>query len=311
MSKKSSYLLWILLIIILGTLLYYYLCCKPCYEEANKITETENTVPKSPEVKAATKEAFSIIDSNSGMAFKTNDNFNFKASNFSILNPVSNNLNNEVRKLTNYLNNNPNKHVNIYGHYTSQEKNNTAFPNLGLARANAVKNYFISNGASSKSINIQGKVNDNLIPDVKDIYFGPIRYKLNTADADDTSAKAALKALEKDIKANPLIMYFEIGNTTISLTPEQREKVANISKYVDKTDNTTIQITGHTDNTGDRSSNIQLGLNRANFVKEYFVDNGIPESKIKTSSKGPDRPIADNNTKEGQAKNRRVVVTIN
>lgn len=311
MSKKSSYLLGILLTIILGTILYYYLCCKPCYEKANKITETENTVPKPPEVKEATKEAFSIIDSNSGMAFKTSDNFNFKASNFTILNPVSNSLNNEVRKLTNYLNNNPNKNVNIVGHYTNKEKNNTAFPNLGLARANAVKNYFISNGASSKSINIQGKVNDNLIPNAKDIYFGPINYGLNTADADDTSVKDALKVLEKDIKANPLIMYFEIGNTTINLTPEQREKVANISKYVDKTDNTVIQIIGHTDNIGDRSSNIKLGQNRANFAKDYFIKNGISETKIKTSSKGPDIPIADNNTKEGQAKNRRVVVTIN
>ncbi len=311
MSKKSSYLLGILLTIILGTILYYYLCCKPCYEEANKITETESTATKSPEIKEATRVAFSIIDSNSGMAFNTNDNFNFETSSFTILNPVSNSLSNEVHKLTNYLNNNPNKHVDITGHYTSLEKNNTAFPNLGLARANAVKNYFISNGASSKSINIKGKIDDSLTPDANGVYFGPIRYGLNTTDANDTLAKEALKTLEKDIKANPLIMHFEIGNTTINLTPEQRQKVANISRYVDKTDNAVIRIIGHTDNTGDRSSNIQLGQNRANFAKDYFIGNGISESKIKASSKGPDDPIADNKTKEGQAKNRRVVVTIN
>ncbi|WP_452599109.1 OmpA family protein [Pontimicrobium sp. MEBiC01747] len=311
MSKKTSYFLGILLTIILGTILYYYLCCKSCYEDSNKTTEIETIVPEAPKIKDPTKHKFSIIDSKSGMSFKSIGNFNFKASSFSILNPVPEDLNSEVRKLTNYLNNNTNKAIDVTGLYTSTEKNNSAFPNLGLARANIVKNHLIKNGASSKSINIFGKINDSLVPSTKGIYFGPVAYLLKTIDTSDKSANDDLAALKETIIANPLIMHFEIGNTSINLSPEQREKVAKISRYVDKTDNATIQIIGHTDSKGKRADNIILGQNRANGIKEYFKKNGISESKIKTSSKGPDQPIADNTTKEGQAKNRRVVVTIN
>lgn len=311
MSKKTSYFLGILLTIILGTILYYYLCCKSCYEDSNKTTEIETIVPEAPKIKDPTKHKFSIIDSKSGMSFKSIGNFNFKASSFSILNPVPEDLNSEVRKLTNYLNNNTNKAIDVTGLYTSTEKNNSAFPNLGLARANIVKNHLIKNGASSKSINIFGKINDSLVPNTKGIYFGPVAYLLKTIDTSDKSANDDLASLKETIIANPLIMHFEIGNTSINLSPEQREKVAKISRYVDKTDNAIIQIIGHTDSKGKRADNIILGQNRANGIKEYFKKNGISESKIKTSSKGPDQPIADNTTKEGQAKNRRVVVTIN
>lgn len=312
MSKKTSYLLGILLTIILGTILYYYLCCKPCYEETNKITDVENVVPEAPKIKEPTKSNFSIIDSKSGIAFKTNGNFNFKASNFSILNPIAGGLSSEIGKLTNYLNNNANKAIDITGLYTNDEKNNSAFPNLGLARANVVKNYLITNGASSKSINIFGTVDNSLIPDTKATYFGPVTYSLKTLGTEDASAKVKdLKTLKADIKRNPLVMHFQIGNTSINLSPEQREKVAKISRYVDQTDNTTIQIIGHTDNKGSRIDNVKLGQKRANFAKEYFMKNGISKSKIKTSSKGPDKPIADNSTEDGRSKNRRVIVTIN
>jgi len=313
MSKKTGYLLGILLTTILGTILYYFLCCKPCWDEAaKKEVEAKNMVVDEPEVKETTKNVFSIIDSKSGIAFKADDNFNFKESDFSIIKPVSKGLNQEISKLSRFLKDNPNKSLDIAGYYLDSEKNTTAYPNLGLARSNAVKNYMVSQGISSRSLNTFGALNNDMISDEKNIFYGPIKYGINSVAEGDTSAVDALKALKDDIIANPLIMYFDIGNAKINLSAEQKQKVAKISRYIDKAnDNASIQIIGHTDNIGDRTSNIRLGLSRANFAKEYFVKNAISENKINTSSKGPDKPIADNATKEGQAKNRRVVVTIN
>ena len=310
MSKKTSYLLGILLTIILGTILYYFLCCKCCYGIVDKTEEVE-TIVAEPEPLKPTKSAFSVIDSKSGIAFNANDNFNFKISDFTILQPFSESINSETSKISAFLNDNPLKSLDITGYYTNDEENTTAFPNLGLARANSVKNYFVSQGVSSKSINTSGKLNDDLIPDESNTLFGPLSYSIGTVNENDTSALDALKALGEEIKADPLVLYFDIGNTTIELTELQRQKVAKISRYVDKVDNASIQIIGHTDNTGDRASNIQLGQNRANFAKDYLVKNAISESKIKTASKGPDQPIADNAEEVGRAKNRRVVVTIN
>ena len=309
MSKKTTYLLGIFLTIILGTILYYFFCCKPCLEAANKEAEVENIIVE-PEVKATTKNAFSIIDSKSSLKFDAKDNFNFKSSAFSIIEPVSDGLKSQIERLSTYLADNPSKTVEITGHYTEEENNTSAFPNLGFARANAVKNYFVSHGMSSKTINTFGKLDDGLVADATNIHYGPLSYTINTRDANDTSEAESLKVLRTDIKANPLVLYFESGAASINLTAAQREKVAKMSRYVDKTDDATIQIIGHTDNTGSRETNTRLGKNRADFAKNYLVQNGIPTTKINTSSKGPDEPIADNTNEEGKAKNRRVVVTL-
>jgi outer membrane protein OmpA-like peptidoglycan-associated protein len=310
MGKKISYLLGILLTLILGTILYYYLCCCQCNNTKNTVTETETNISK-PEIKEATPIPFSITDPSSKMTFNANENFNFSASNFSLLTPISSDLDQEILKVTNYLKDNPNKYIDIKGLYTNSEKNNSVYPNLGLARANSVKNYFISKGLSSKYMNTSGVLDDTLVPNEKNVYLGPLKYVINTIDENDTTATDALKKLGQEIKDDPLMMHFEIGNTAINLSAEQRQKIANISRYIDKVDTAFIQITGHTDNTGDRASNIVLGKNRANFAKDHFVKNGIRESKIKVFSKGPDEPIADNKTEEGRSENRRVIVTIN
>ncbi|WAC00903.1 OmpA family protein [Lacinutrix neustonica] len=144
------------------------------------------------------------------------------------------------------------------------------------------------------------------------MYYGPLHYNISTTIEGDPGVELALIALRQDIQANSLVMYFDIGNAAITLSPEQKEIVAKMSRYIDKAnDNAVIEIIGHTDDIGDWDSNVKLALSRANFAKEYFVENNILETKIKTTSKGPDQPIADNATEEGRSKNRRVVVTIN
>lgn len=311
MSKKTSYLLGILLTIIIGTLLYWFFCCKPCLEAQKVTLEPETIEAQTPEVKTATSNVFSVLDEKSSIRFTASDNFNFKASDFSILEPVSDGLKTQIERVTTYLTDNPNKIINITGHYTSEENNDTAFPNLGLARANAVKNYLVTTGLSTKLINTYGELNDSLVANDANIFQGPVSYKINTLEANDTSFEEDLKILRDNIKANPLILYFDSGAASINLTKEQRLKVSNMVRYLDKTDNASIQIIGHTDNTGSRETNIRLGKNRAEFAKTYLVKNGILPNKINTASKGPDEPIAENSTDEGKAKNRRVVVTIN
>lgn len=310
MSKKTGYLLGILLTIILGTILYYYLCCN-CKNNVDTKTVVTEEVVAAPKVKSATKTNFTVIDPDSNLKFNATSHFNFKASNFNILEPVSSDLDSEIERMSKYFKDNSNKVIDITGYYTSNEENKTAYPNLGIARANAVKNYFVSKGISSRAMNTFGALNDSLVPDVKSIFYGPLNYKISAIKEGDTSNAEALKALRDDIKANPLILYFDTAATSLKLTPEQRVKIANLSRYADKAENAQIRVIGHTDNTGNRASNIKLGKGRADFVKNYLVNNAIPESKIKASSKGPDQPIDNNTTDQGRANNRRVEVTIN
>lgn len=72
-----------------------------------------------------------------------------------------------------------------------------------------------------------------------------------------------------------------------------------------------IEIEGHTDNTGDEAFNVQLGMRRAEAVKSYLYEqHNVPLHRMNTFSFGESRPAAPNDTSEGRAQNRRVVVKV-
>jgi peptidoglycan-associated lipoprotein len=72
-----------------------------------------------------------------------------------------------------------------------------------------------------------------------------------------------------------------------------------------------IEIEGHTDNVGSKTYNEHLGLERAEAVKRYLYEaHQVPLHKINVISYGEDKPVAPNNTKDGRAQNRRVVIKV-
>lgn len=305
MTRNLTYLIGMIITILAG--IYFYLSC--CSECGTQIADTDTEIVKEeivpPKEPDATSFPFSLKDGD--YAFEVQDNFNFNLSSASFLTPLSDDVGNGIESLKSYLSENADKVINITGLYKGGETNSTAFPNLGLARANQVKNYFVSKGISSAQTNTFGRLMDDFLP-LDNTLLGPITYEIG-AQAEDEGDQ--LKALYDEIKANPLVLYFNTGEAAINLTPEQREKVAKITKYLDKVDGATCNVVGHTDNTGSRTTNIRLGLERADFAMAYLIKNGISASKVNSSSKGPDSPIATNATEEGRSKNRRTVVTLN
>jgi outer membrane protein OmpA-like peptidoglycan-associated protein len=72
-----------------------------------------------------------------------------------------------------------------------------------------------------------------------------------------------------------------------------------------------IEVEGHTDNVGPKEMNYQLGLERAEAVKKYlYTQHQIPLHKINVISYGEEKPVSPNNTKDGRAQNRRVVIRV-
>jgi OmpA-OmpF porin, OOP family len=100
------------------------------------------------------------------------------------------------------------------------------------------------------------------------------------------------------------VVQFESGSAI--LTPAGRAVLDQMAAAILKINNPSIQVIGNTDNVGDRQSNIALSLARANTVKAYLVAKSIPASTLSVSGQGPDNPVADNNTDEGRARNRRI-----
>ncbi len=71
-----------------------------------------------------------------------------------------------------------------------------------------------------------------------------------------------------------------------------------------------IIAVGHTDSDGNDAMNDKLSISRAESVKAYLMSKGVEKNRIYTEGKGKRQPVADNMTKEGKAKNRRVEVEV-
>ncbi len=73
---------------------------------------------------------------------------------------------------------------------------------------------------------------------------------------------------------------------------------------------TTVTIIGHTDSTGTDAINNPLSVNRAASTRDYLVARGVAANRIAIDGRGSREPIADNNTVDGRAKNRRVEIFV-
>jgi OOP family OmpA-OmpF porin len=69
-----------------------------------------------------------------------------------------------------------------------------------------------------------------------------------------------------------------------------------------------VEVQGHTDNTGDANYNMDLSLRRANAVRDYMISKGISPSRLRAEGFGESQPHFSNDTAEGRARNRRVTL---
>lgn len=107
-------------------------------------------------------------------------------------------------------------------------------------------------------------------------------------------------------------LFFDTGRAEVK--QESQKKLIEIGKILNQLNNY-MRIEGHTDNVPIKndqfSSNWQLSCSRASNVTELLIDNaGIPPQKLSAVGYGEYRPVADNSTEEGKARNRRVNIII-
>ena len=89
------------------------------------------------------------------------------------------------------------------------------------------------------------------------------------------------------------------------LNDNSRRELDRITKLLNDYPNLKVEIAGHTDSKGSAKANLRLSEKRAKSVHKYLVSKKIPEKRFLAKGYGQDQPIADNDTEEGRAKNRR------
>ncbi|MEL6670726.1 MAG: OmpA family protein [Bacteroidota bacterium] len=259
------------------------------------------------------------------------DNFRFGKDNPQARIPAS--VGTLLDSLGSFLANNPERELQITADYAEEELSPDGFLNMGLARSNFVSQYLMGKGARANQIVklYQEKPAADLF-DATDTLTGGVRLILLDklmaeaeastegleAESEGSDATAADGAGEAEEEAAPVELaipegrrlYFESSSYDLPMTDELRDYITLVIQYLNQSPDKKLLMVGHTDSDATNATNMRLGLNRANTIKEYFTQFGLNESQIETSSRGEDDPIATNNTEAGKAQNRRVEISI-
>ncbi|MCS6790112.1 MAG: OmpA family protein [Bacteroidia bacterium] len=117
-----------------------------------------------------------------------------------------------------------------------------------------------------------------------------------------------MEKLRVGLKIPLFFVYFDKGSTR--LKPESMPHLEQLLRFLQANPTIRIELSGHTDGTSPAESEIQLSRERAIAVRDYLVSKGIARDRLTVVGYGKSRPIADNETEEGQRRNRRVEMRI-
>ena len=278
-------------------------------------------------------DAFTIADSNY-FRLELPGNFSFAKSD---ANANLNTLGGSLASLVLYLKNNPNRTVRIIGYYAPNEANLTTLPDLGLARAEGMKQYLIQQGLPAASITIEGEQRKLPFNASRDSIRGGLTFAFAEANkptapstpvTTDTTATASAPTnptilnepiTEKELAEKekftsvfkPMDLYFPLSEANYIKTNDTQKFFEEAIKYLAEHKNKKLLLTGHTDNSGPSEVNMRLSLDRANDVKSKLRQSGIRADQITVRAKGETEPKVDNRTISGRKANRRVTVVVN
>jgi len=206
-----------------------------------------------------------------------------------------------------YLKNNPAKKIRITGLFRPSEDgmSDGMFENLGLARANVIKDLLIQRGIDKERLNLDyNRAPEDLSAPINFTVFSDIP---TSAEVTDERLTAARYSFDNMVFSDA---NFESNSANFIPGSAFLNWADSVQVYFQLNPEKTLRIIGHTDKTGPVNYNKDLGLARAVAAKEYFKQKGI-QADIKVSSQGEKQPIATNKTKNGRQRNRRVNFIIN
>ena len=122
-------------------------------------------------------------------------------------------------------------------------------------------------------------------------------------DIEIVDADTILHKLDKE---GHIALYINFDTGKATLKPDASEVIAEIVAALKSKPQFKVKLEGHTDNVGSAAANKKLSDDRAKAVMAAIVVKGIDKARLSAEGFGQEKPVADNNTEAGRAKNRRV-----
>ncbi len=210
-----------------------------------------------------------------------------------------------VETIVNHLKKNTDRSALITGYYTDNETNSNPLMNLGLARAQDIKRWMTSLGASASQIATASKIDSSCYRN------DTLRQGAIVSFSDLKKDNNRLATIKNSLSTAPISLYFATGSDTPQISDSQRSAFRDLFYYLDNVPSARIEVGGHTDNTGELASNMTLSQSRAQDIRNYIqTHGGLPISRMDAVGYGPNQPKNPNDTPENMALNRRVEVIL-
>lgn len=217
----------------------------------------------------------------------------------------------------------PDAKLEVAGYSDSSEKKARQ---LSLGRAQAIKKYLVKKGVAAKRISVKNKgpadpIGDNNTEEgraknrrveiratVKEQKKVSLAASTPASDSTPSTAPKAGKIL---LEGKPVLVNIESpgfdsgsGDSSSNIA----KKLDEVAEFAGKYPERILELTGYADSSGSAKLSQKMSLERAESAKKYLVKKGVAADRITTKGGGSTNPVADNKTKEGRAKNRRVEI---
>jgi OmpA-OmpF porin, OOP family len=151
-----------------------------------------------------------------------------------------------------------------------------------------------------------------------------ISLELNTSDAEGANVYSfyakiiEMEAMKQEVQATAIFeklntdghiaLYINFATGKSEIRSDSQKIIDEVADMLKANPSLNVSIEGHTDNTGTPAANKTLSENRAKAVMNALITEGIDKSRLSAKGWGQEKPVSDNTTEEGKAKNRRVEI---
>ncbi len=287
---------WILLFVWMGASTYWHVC---------KVKElcVETATVMAPPPPPVTIDPLHIQEADS-LTLIAQGNFGFARSgaeaNLSAVRPA-------LDSLAGYLLAHAGKRLTVVGYYSSAETNTTAYPDLGMARAEGIKEYLVGQGLGAERISTSSELLNSLAM-TADSVRGGINFVIK--EPIPTTDEGLANAQKYEGVFKPMDLYFPTGSADYIKTDANRQFVEEAKTFLADNPGKKLSLIGHTDDEGNDAMNMTLSKERAEGVKKQLMGLGMADDQLTTDGKGETQPKESNDTPEGRRANRRVAIVV-
>lgn len=260
---------------------------------------------------------FEVSDPTYRFSTKVINNFVFDYNSAQFLMPLSDVMKEQIAIIAKYLQDHSDRQLKITGYNHPDEVHYGALPNLGLARANVIRNLLLEAGAPTFQVIIDGIAEERLAVLPSELYdkFLPnaLGFKFDALSEPRVKAWEKKVALtEEALKKRQVFRFKDFGleQEKIVVDDELKTYLNELILYLSSRANSMVYVVGHSNRLATKEESALKGKKRADYVRNFLVEQGILPSRIQTTTAGDSHPLGKRETRYGQQINRRVDVFV-